>query len=112
GDLPRAIPLLETTLAQKEQVLGDTHPSTLTSRHNLAYAYQAAGDLTRAIPLLETTLAQKEQVLGDTHPSTLTSRHNLAYARKAAAAVQQPDKATPAISTDHQPPSDTPEQPV
>ncbi|MGC4906966.1 tetratricopeptide repeat protein, partial [Streptomyces cyaneofuscatus] len=78
------IALRTATLAQSEQVLGDTHPSTLASRNNLGSAYRAAGDLGRAIPLLEATLAQYEQVLGDTHPSTLASRHNLAYAYRAA----------------------------
>ena len=78
GDLKRAIPLYETTVAQSEQALGDTHPNTLTSRNNLAYAYLAAGDLGQAIPLLEATLAQCEQVLGDTHPNTLSTRNNLA----------------------------------
>ncbi|MER5347233.1 tetratricopeptide repeat protein, partial [Streptomyces mirabilis] len=58
GDLGRAIPLFEATLAQYEQVLGDTHPDTLSSRNNLASAYQEAGDLGRAIPLFEATLAQ------------------------------------------------------
>ncbi|MFI0968154.1 tetratricopeptide repeat protein [Streptomyces sp. NPDC021080] len=38
GDLDRAIPLYETTLAQRQQVLGHTHPSTLISRNNLASA--------------------------------------------------------------------------
>ncbi|MFG2438978.1 tetratricopeptide repeat protein [Streptomyces sp. NPDC048508] len=83
GHTVRTIPLLEATLAQCEQVLGDTHPHTLTSRNNLAYAYESAGDLGRAIPLLETTLAQREQVLGDTHPDTLSSRNNLASAYEA-----------------------------
>ncbi|MER5383689.1 tetratricopeptide repeat protein [Streptomyces sp. NPDC002688] len=36
GDLGRAIPLYETTLAQREQILGDTHPHTLNSRNKLA----------------------------------------------------------------------------
>ncbi|MFJ9749554.1 tetratricopeptide repeat protein [Streptomyces chartreusis] len=84
GHTARTIPLLEATLAQCEQVLGDTHPDTLTSRNNLAGAYESAGDLGRAIPLYETTLAQREQVLGDTHPDTLTSRNNLAGAYQSA----------------------------
>ncbi|WP_443048613.1 tetratricopeptide repeat protein [Streptomyces sp. HUAS 31] len=42
GDLERAIPLYEATLAQREQVLGYTHPSTLTTRNNLAHAREAA----------------------------------------------------------------------
>ncbi|WP_251061063.1 tetratricopeptide repeat protein [Streptomyces sp. ISL-100] len=90
GDLERAVPLYETTLARREHVLGETHPDTLTSRSNLAGAYESAGDLERAVPLYETTLAQRERVLGDTHPHTLASRDNLAHARRAAQAVQQP----------------------
>jgi len=35
----------ERTLADSEQVLGETHPATLASRNNLAYAYRAAGRL-------------------------------------------------------------------
>uniref|UniRef100_A0AAU3HZH2 Tetratricopeptide repeat protein n=1 Tax=Streptomyces sp. NBC_01393 TaxID=2903851 RepID=A0AAU3HZH2_9ACTN len=84
GHTARAIPLHEAVLAQREQVLGDTHPDTLQSRNNLASAYYAAGDLGRAIPLLEAVLAQCEQVLGDTHPNTLTSRNNLASAYESA----------------------------
>ncbi|MGA6220378.1 tetratricopeptide repeat protein, partial [Streptomyces umbrinus] len=42
GDLGRAIPLYEATLAQREQVLGGNHPSTLTSRNNLARARELA----------------------------------------------------------------------
>ncbi|WP_426570479.1 tetratricopeptide repeat protein [Streptomyces canus] len=79
-----AIPLHTATLAQREQVLGDTHPGTLTSRNNLASAYESAGDLARAIPLYETTLTQCVQVLGNTHPDTLSSRNNLAFAYESA----------------------------
>ncbi|MDN5385328.1 tetratricopeptide repeat protein, partial [Streptomyces sp. LB8] len=83
------IPLRTAALTQCEQVLGDTHPHTLTSRNNLAYAYRAAGDLKRAIPLYETTLTQCEQVLGDTHPDTLTSRNNLAGAYESAGDLER-----------------------
>ena len=40
-----AIPLYEQTLTDSERVLGADHPNTLTSRNNLAYAYQTAGRL-------------------------------------------------------------------
>jgi tetratricopeptide (TPR) repeat protein len=66
-----------------ERVLGGDHPHTLTSRNNLAGAYQTAGDLGRAIPLHEQTLAELERVLGGDHPHTLTSRNNLAGAYQA-----------------------------
>ncbi|MEU2425336.1 tetratricopeptide repeat protein [Streptomyces sp. NPDC007851] len=84
GHTARTVPLLAATVAQREQILGDTHPNTLISRNNLAAAYEAAGDLARAIPLLEATLARCEQVLGDIHPNTLSSRNNLAAAYEAA----------------------------
>ncbi|MFF1321218.1 tetratricopeptide repeat protein, partial [Streptomyces chartreusis] len=84
GHTARTIPLFEAILAEREHALGDTHPDTLTSRNNLASAYESAGNLGRAIPLYEATLAQREQVLGDTHPNTLTSRNNLASAYESA----------------------------
>ncbi|MFF0064209.1 tetratricopeptide repeat protein, partial [Streptomyces sp. NPDC005279] len=80
----QTISLRSATVTQREQVLGDAHPDTLTSRNNLAYAYASARVFERAIPLHEAVLAQREQILGDTHPDTLTSRNNLAYAYRAA----------------------------
>ena len=82
-----AIPLFERTLADRERVLGGTHPDTLTSRNNLACAYQDAGRLDETIPLFEHTLADRERVLGETHRSTLASRTNLAAAYQAAGRV-------------------------
>ena len=70
-------------LADRLRVLGADHPATLTSRNNLAYAYESAGDLGRAIPLCEQTL-NRLRVLGADHPATLTSRNNLAYANESA----------------------------
>ncbi|MFJ4094585.1 FxSxx-COOH system tetratricopeptide repeat protein [Kitasatospora sp. NPDC089913] len=96
GHVARTIPLREAALTQFEQTLGDTHPDTLTSRNNLAYAYESAGDLDRAIPLYETTLTQREQTLGDTHPDTLTSRNNLASAYESAGDL---DRAIPLFET-------------
>jgi hypothetical protein len=58
----------ERTLADRERVLGATHPNTLTSRNNLAAVYDDAGRLDEAIPLYERTLTDSERVLGDTHP--------------------------------------------
>ncbi|WP_371598563.1 tetratricopeptide repeat protein [Streptomyces sp. NBC_00564] len=89
-----SIPLRTAALVHYEQVLGDTHPHTLTSRNNLALAYSEAGDLTHAVPLLEATVAQDVQVLGDTHPDTLQSRNNLAAAYYAAGDL---DRAIPLL---------------
>ena len=77
GRTNEAIALEELVLAQRVEVLGDTHPDTLTSRNNLASSYQSAGRTNEAIALKEQVLAQRVEVLGDTHPDTLTSRNNL-----------------------------------
>ena len=66
GRLAEAIPLYEWSLTHRKQVLGNTHPDTLTSRDNLALAYRSAGRLAEAIALYERTLADREQLLGDT----------------------------------------------
>ncbi len=72
-----------------EQTLGTTHPDTLTSRNNLAYAYRAAGKLDRAIALFEQNLTDRERILGPHHPDTLGSRGNLAGAYKNAGKLDQ-----------------------
>ena len=56
--------------------------STLTTRGNLAYAYQTAGDLGRAIPQFEQALADCVRVLGEDHPQTKIVRDSLATARQ------------------------------
>ena len=78
AELARAIEIGTSALATCEQVLGPDHPDTLTSRNNLAGAYESAGDLAQAIPLYQDTLAAPERVLGPDHPDTLSSRNNLA----------------------------------
>ncbi|MER6914858.1 tetratricopeptide repeat protein [Streptomyces sp. NPDC000594] len=79
-----AVPALQRALAARKRVLGKDHPGTLTSRNNLALAYQSAGDLDRAIPLHQATLTDAERVLGQDHPNTLSSRNNLALAYQSA----------------------------
>lgn len=71
-------PEAEATLLTLDTLRGPDHPDTLTSRNNLAYAYESAGDLGRAIPLYEQNLTDTERILGPDHPDTLTSRNNLA----------------------------------
>ncbi|MFE6103639.1 tetratricopeptide repeat protein, partial [Streptomyces laurentii] len=83
GHMARSVPLCEAVATCCEQTLGTTHPSTLTSRNNLALACQAAGETNRALALHKTNLAQFKQALGPTHPETLTSRNNLAHAYEA-----------------------------
>ena len=69
ADLSRAIATGIQTLADCERVLGADHPQTLTSRNNLAYAYQSAGRLDQAIPLYERTLADSRAGAGRRPPA-------------------------------------------
>ena len=81
GDNPaQAVEYAEPVLADVEQVLGEYHLDTLTSRNNLARAYRYAGRPYDAIPLFEHAAADRERVLGPTHPDTLESRNSLGYA--------------------------------
>lgn len=80
----QAIVAGEALVADYERVLGPDHPGTLTSRNDLALAYEDAGRAAEAIALHEQTLAAWQRVLGPDHPRTLTSRNNLAVAYRAA----------------------------
>ncbi len=77
GNLGRAIPLYERTLADRERILGNDHLDTLTARNNLAYVYRAVGSFGRAVPLLKRTLADCERILGNHHSLTAAVRAQL-----------------------------------
>ena len=89
ADLSRAVRTGVQVLADCERVLGPDHPNTLSSRNNLAGAYESAGQLDQAIPLYQATLTDRERVLGPDHPNTLTSRNNLAGAYESAGQLDQ-----------------------
>ncbi|GAA4951913.1 hypothetical protein GCM10023334_066660 [Nonomuraea thailandensis] len=59
--------------------MGAEHPSTLTTRHNLASWTGEAGDAAAARDQYAALLPTREHVLGAEHPETLTTRANLAY---------------------------------
>ncbi|MFJ2030537.1 tetratricopeptide repeat protein [Streptosporangium sp. NPDC087985] len=67
-----------TTLTLRRQELGEEHPSTLTSRNNLALVLGELGRLEEAEAEHRAVLEVCRRVLGEEHPSTLASRGNLA----------------------------------
>ena len=87
--MPQLALTLTDSVTRAGDILGPDHPSTLTSRHNLAYAYQDAGRLDEAIALHEQTLEDSTRILGPHHPHTLTSRHNLANAYRDAGRLDE-----------------------
>ena len=78
--MPQLALTITESVTQAYDTLGADHPETLTSRNNLANAYQDAGRLNEAIELLQQSLTDRTRILGLEHPDTLLSRSNLAGA--------------------------------
>jgi hypothetical protein len=58
--------------------VGEAHPETLTTRHNVAAWTGQSGDAREAVRLLRELLPDQERVLGADDPETLTTRNNIA----------------------------------
>jgi tetratricopeptide (TPR) repeat protein len=78
GKYDEAEPLYLEALNTRRRVLGDEHPSTLTSINNLANLYYQQGRYDEALSLYLEDLNASRRVLGDEHPDTLISINNLA----------------------------------
>ena len=77
SEYERGRELDEQLLLLCRRELGDDHPDTLHSAHNLA-VLRALGEHDQARTLAEDTLTRRRRVLGDDHPDTLWAAHNLA----------------------------------
>jgi hypothetical protein len=82
GDLEGACQLHEQTLTGLRRVLGEEHPTTLSSMRNLTLTRRALGDLDGARQLFERSLAGHQRVLGEDHPDTLRLMNNLTQVRR------------------------------
>jgi hypothetical protein len=58
--------------------MGEDHPHTLESAHNLASDLRELGEVQAARDLDYDTLCRRRRVLGEDHPDTLASAGNLA----------------------------------
>ncbi|MER5616832.1 tetratricopeptide repeat protein [Streptomyces sp. NPDC002215] len=58
-------------LADRERLLGNERPRTLTARANLAISYWQAGRTNDAIEIEEHVLADRERPFGNEHPRHL-----------------------------------------
>jgi hypothetical protein len=92
GQLDRALPLFEESLARRKATLGPDHPSTITGIGYLSLGYLSARDFDRALPLLEEILTLRKAKLGLDHPHTLSSMSELADGYMAAGKL---DRALP-----------------
>ncbi|KIM95717.1 hypothetical protein OIDMADRAFT_133514, partial [Oidiodendron maius Zn] len=57
--LQEALQLIETVVVARKWTLGEEHPDTLRSMHNLANRYSNAGRRQEALQLLETAVVTR-----------------------------------------------------
>jgi tetratricopeptide (TPR) repeat protein len=69
--------MYERALRGKEEALGPTHTSTLSTVNNLGLLYANQGKLGEAEQMYERALRGYEEALGPTHTSTLNTVNNL-----------------------------------
>lgn len=89
GAVARAIERLNRTLTAKRRLLGDTHPDTLRTWHELAGAHGASGDTERAVALGLEALRRCLGTLGEEHTETFSAWSVLAHAYRAAGNTPQ-----------------------
>jgi tetratricopeptide (TPR) repeat protein len=85
-----AVKLGEETLTLRRAKLPADHPDTLTSQHNLALAYRAAGQPAKAVPLLEDAAERLKKAFPENHPDRVQTLGWLAMIYRE---TSQPDKA-------------------
>jgi tetratricopeptide (TPR) repeat protein len=78
GDRAEARSQFEQIADLRCKALGDQHPDTLRSEHNVALALRAVGELRQARELDERNHRAMVTVLGEDHPDTLRSAYALA----------------------------------
>ncbi|KAJ0333855.1 hypothetical protein KNSL1_013718 [Colletotrichum chrysophilum] len=78
GNYSKAEVIVQQAVSTRAEILGQEHPSTLTSMANLASTYRNQGRWREAEELLVRMMETSLRVLGEEHPSTLTSMANLA----------------------------------
>jgi hypothetical protein len=60
-----------------KRVLGDEHPSTLTSMGNLAHTLESQSRHKEALALIGLCFQSRQKVLGEQHPDTQSSQRAL-----------------------------------
>jgi tetratricopeptide (TPR) repeat protein len=65
-------------LESQERLLGEKHPDTFRTRHNLALLYSDQGRYGEAEMLYKRILTNREKLLGEEHPDILVTKYNLA----------------------------------
>ena len=82
GRLKEAEELDMQVMETRKRVLGEEHPSTLTSMANLALTYKNQGRWKEAEELEVQVMETRKRVLGDEHLDVLMAMDNLAFTLK------------------------------
>jgi tetratricopeptide (TPR) repeat protein len=77
GKSKSAIPMAERLAAIRKELLGDEHPSYVTSLNNLAVLYESTGEYAKAEPLYVHAKEIRKRILGEEHPHYVQSLNNL-----------------------------------
>jgi hypothetical protein len=85
-------------LGVRRRVLGEEHPSTLTSAGNLAASLAGQGKHAQAEEMLRAALAARRRVLGSAHPATLATAKDLESVRSVMRAKQPTKKGAKAVA--------------
>src|SRR5260221_633446 len=78
GQYAEAEPLLRQALVIRQHVLGENHPDTAQSLHNLAINYWDLINYAEAEALLRQALVIRQQTLGEHHPLSILTLNDLA----------------------------------
>jgi len=79
GLYPKALPILEQSVATRRRLLGEEHPDTLAAMSDLARLYGSMGRRAEAEKIDDQILATRRRLLGDGHPETLDAMAALAF---------------------------------
>ncbi|MFJ6952911.1 tetratricopeptide repeat protein [Micromonospora aurantiaca (nom. illeg.)] len=66
-----SLALNQETYVRRRRVLGDDHPHTLLSAHDVVIDLLAAGRTAEALTLCRETVRKRVEVLGKEHPETV-----------------------------------------
>ncbi|KAF9542979.1 hypothetical protein CPC08DRAFT_716825 [Agrocybe pediades] len=80
-------------IALRTKILGDDHPSTLTSRNNLGSLYAQQGQWEKAEVILVPVVEARTRVLGNNHKHTLTTCKWLEIVQQSRIASESNDNA-------------------
>ncbi|KAH6983683.1 hypothetical protein BKA56DRAFT_482570, partial [Ilyonectria sp. MPI-CAGE-AT-0026] len=73
---------------ERQRILGDEHPDTISAMSNLAITLEDQGQLDKAARMMREVLKKRQRILGDKHLHTISAMNNLSITLSASKARQ------------------------